>query len=556
MRHPIWRVVALFAALTILMTAPFSLHAGSQVVSTGTDTDLMVWTLGWDVHALTSHPLHLFDANIFYPNHNTLAYSENLLGSVIFAAPVIWLTHNPVLAMNVVVLMATLLCGVGGYVLGRKLGLSEAASVLCGLVFAFTPPRLSRLDQVHLATIEWMPFCLAYLHAYVAGGRPRDLRLAIAFFAIQALTSGHGAAFLVLAVVLTMVMAWVGGAPLAIGRRLRDVGIVGAMLFLPVLAIYQPYRAAQRDVGLSRSLDGWTGVSWSSLATSPSHIQTWLIGLLPPDSVLRQPPQVWLFPGVLVLTLAILAFARRRVGDARAARGVLDARWTYLAILVVTLWLAAGPPFGLWRWVYSWPGLSFVRVPSRFMLLGMLAFAVLAACGFDRLSSGWSPRRRTAWAAVVAGLMLAEFTFAPLRGVAYAVDPPEADRWLATRPAPFAVVDLPVPDSASFVMRDRVAAQYMLHSMAHWQPIVEGYSGIYPPTYGDLYWPLTRFPDDASLRLLARLGVAYAVVHLDRIPVGERAAFDARARQYASVLTLEKDVGDGRVYSIHWPQGK
>jgi hypothetical protein len=558
MRRPIWRVAALFAVLTVVMTAPWSLHPANRVVSTGTDTDLMVWTLGWDVHALVVHPLAIFDANIFYPARNTLAYSENLIGSTMVAAPVIWLTGNPVLAMNLVVLVATMLCGVGAYVLGRKVGLSEPAAILCGLVFAFVPPRLARLDQVHLATIEWVPFALAYLHTYVATNHARHLRMAIAFFSLQALTSGHGAAFLTLAVAITGLTAWARGAPIALVRRGRDVGVAGVALLVPVIWIYLPYRAAQRDAGLRRSLDGWTGVSWSSLVASPSHVQNWLLTLLPTASALRRPPEAWLFPGVLVIVLAVAAFVRRRpaaTSGARAAPTVrlLDVRWTYLAVLGVTLWLAAGPPFGAWRWIYWWPGLSFVRVPSRFMLLGMLALAVLAGYGFDRIAVAW-PNRRRAIATGVAGLLLAEFAFAPLQGVAYRADPPSLDRWLDTRPKPFAVVDLPVPDSSNFARRDQVAAEYMLHSMAHWQPILEGYSGIYPPGYPELYWPLTRFPDDASLRMLARIGVTYAVVHVDRIPDSERAGFEAAVRRWAHDLTLEHEESGGRIYSIHWSE--
>jgi hypothetical protein len=559
MRRPIWRVAALFAVLTLLMTAPFSLHPASRVVSTGADTDLMVWTLGWDVHALGTRPLAIFDANIFYPARNTLAYSENLIGSTMVAAPVIWLTGNPVLALNLVVLVATMLCGVGAYVLGRKVGLSEAAAILCGLVFAFVPPRLARLDQVHLATIQWVPFALAYLHAYFATNRARDLRAAMAFFSLQALTSGHGAAFLTVAVAITALVALARGAPLALVRRGRDFGLAGVALLVPVIWVYLPYRAAQRDVGLRRSLDGWTGVSWSSLVASPSHVQNWLLSLLPAESAWRQPPNAWLFPGVLVIVLALAAFVRRRPARANdAGAGTpevrpLDVRWTYLAVLGVTLWLAVGPPFGVWRWIYWWPGLSFVRVPSRFMLLGMLALAVLAGYGVDRIASAW-PNRRRAAATVIGGLLLAEFAFAPLQGMAYRVDPPAIDRWLDTRPKPFAVVDLPVPDSSNFARRDEVAAEYMLHSMAHWQPILEGYSGVYPPDYPELYWPLTRFPDEASLRMLARIGVTYAVVHVDRIPDSERTGFDAAVRRWAPDLTLEHEEPGGRIYAIHWSE--
>jgi hypothetical protein len=555
MPRPIWGVAALFAVLTVVMTAPFSLHVASRVVSTGTDTDLMVWTLGWDVHAIATHPWAIFDANIFFPHHNTLAYSENLIGSVLIAAPVTWLTGNPVLAMNLVVLVATMLCGVGAYVLGQRVGLSTAAAIVCGVVFAFVPPRLARLDQVHIATIQWIPFSLAYLHSYLGRGRARDLRWAIGFFALQALTSGHGAAFLTLGVLLTLAVSFAGGVPVAPGRRLRDVGIVGALLVVPVVWVYLPYRLAQQEVGLRRPLNDWSSLTWSSFVTSPSHVQTWLISLLPVTSVLREAPNAWFFPGLLTIALAALAFWPTRTVVPRSADQP-DPRWTYLVVLVATVALAAGPPFGIWRWVYWLPGLSFVRVPSRFLMLGMLAFAVLAGVGLDRLLARLPPRRRSVAAVGVAVCLLAEFLFAPLDGVAYRVTPPPIDQWLATQSAPFAVADVPLPDSANFVVRDRAASAFMLQSMAHWQPIVEGYSGTQPPDYGDLYWPLTRFPDEGSLRLLSALGVKYVVVHFDLLPEADRPGMEASLARWGSYLTLEHDAGSGRAYSVHWPSGK
>ena len=80
-------VVLGFALLTVVMAAPWSLHPSSRVVVDNPDTHLFLWTLGWNTHALTTRPLHVFDANIYAPMPNTLAYSENALGSVPFAAP-------------------------------------------------------------------------------------------------------------------------------------------------------------------------------------------------------------------------------------------------------------------------------------------------------------------------------------------------------------------------------------------------------------------------------------------------------------------------------------
>src|ERR1041385_746609 len=78
-----------YAALTVLLAYPLSIHPGSVITSPGTDTDLFMWTLAWDVHSFTHRPWSIFEANIFYPFPHTLAYSENLIGSAFLAAPML-----------------------------------------------------------------------------------------------------------------------------------------------------------------------------------------------------------------------------------------------------------------------------------------------------------------------------------------------------------------------------------------------------------------------------------------------------------------------------------
>ena len=108
-----WHAAILYAALTVALAYPLARHAAGHVLSISADTDLFLWTLSWDAHALVHQPLSIFDANIFAPLHDTLAYSEHLIGSGMFAAPILWLTHNPVLAMNAVALLSCVLCGTG-----------------------------------------------------------------------------------------------------------------------------------------------------------------------------------------------------------------------------------------------------------------------------------------------------------------------------------------------------------------------------------------------------------------------------------------------------------
>src|SRR6187399_2400178 len=82
-----WAVVLLFAALTALITWPQVLHPLS--VPAHFDTYFSLWRLGWIAHQLPRDPLHLFDANIFYPERYTLAYSEAMIVQGVLALPVI-----------------------------------------------------------------------------------------------------------------------------------------------------------------------------------------------------------------------------------------------------------------------------------------------------------------------------------------------------------------------------------------------------------------------------------------------------------------------------------
>src|SRR5581483_5817930 len=105
----------LYFALTLAFAYPLSLHPATRVLPVGADVNLYLWTLQWDVHALTHRPLSIFDANIYYPFRHTLAYSENLIGSAMLAAPILWIGGSPILALNIVALLSCVLCGAGTY---------------------------------------------------------------------------------------------------------------------------------------------------------------------------------------------------------------------------------------------------------------------------------------------------------------------------------------------------------------------------------------------------------------------------------------------------------
>ena len=73
---PTRRVLAVTVFLALMacyLTWPQCLYLTTRVANHD-DAFFSIWRLGWIAHALKVDPTHLYDANIFYPEPNTLAY--------------------------------------------------------------------------------------------------------------------------------------------------------------------------------------------------------------------------------------------------------------------------------------------------------------------------------------------------------------------------------------------------------------------------------------------------------------------------------------------------
>ena len=539
-RDGMWRVALFYCALTVVLTWPLAPRAHEATLPVSPDTQLFIWTLAWDTHAVIHQPFAIFDSNIYYPERRTLAYSENLLGSTIFAAPVLWASGNPLLAMNVVALLSVVLGGMGAYLLAVRLGMRRDAAVLAGAVFAFAPARLFRISQLHLTTIQWVPFTLAFLHTYLDSRKPGDLRLAIAFFTLQVLTSGHGAVFVIVAAAALIVYRLVLREPIEAVRRVKDIGLTGILLLVPAALIAIPYHRVQVEMGLKRPLANWETVPVSFLA-SPTDLHMWLASLFT-ETKLGDVASAFLFPGIVPLVLAAVGLMTGIKRPLRTNAALFYGLLTLLAYL-----LSAGPPLGLWPLVYWLPGFNFLRVPSRFILLAVLGLGILSGIAFERLTATASTKARRFAIAVVGLLFAIECVSIPVPLDSYRVNIPDADRWLAAQPTPFVVAEMPVFPS------ERYQTAYMLHSMAHWQKTVHGYSGMRPLLHEVLFREMRRFPDEASISHLLQLGVNYIVVHPDMYPPDDWKVVEPRLAQTDRRLTLKYSGPGGRVYALSSP---
>jgi hypothetical protein len=104
--HWHWGLAALFyTVLAVLNSWPLVLAPAATIGAHG-DAYFSVWRLAWVAHTMRSGSVEVFDANIFFPESNTLAYSDAMLLPAALVAPLHWAGIHPVLIYNVVLLGA------------------------------------------------------------------------------------------------------------------------------------------------------------------------------------------------------------------------------------------------------------------------------------------------------------------------------------------------------------------------------------------------------------------------------------------------------------------
>ncbi|PYS22473.1 MAG: hypothetical protein DMF72_13135, partial [Acidobacteria bacterium] len=128
-------IVLGFCLLTGLMTWPWILHLRDAVADKG-DPYMIAWTLWWDFHQTFHNPLHLFDANIFYPYRYTLAFSENDYGIAVLFFPLFAMGLRPLTVSAIATFLGFAFSGYGAFRLTRTLTRANAAAWLAGIIFA------------------------------------------------------------------------------------------------------------------------------------------------------------------------------------------------------------------------------------------------------------------------------------------------------------------------------------------------------------------------------------------------------------------------------------
>lgn len=521
--------LALFLALAVAHTWPLASGLSTWSRMDNADTALNAWILSWVAHQLPVAPLHLFDANIFYPEPRTLAFSEHMVVQGVMSAPFFAAGLSAVTVYNVMLILGFALSGWAMCVVVERWTGSVGAGLVAGMAYAFNAHTLVRFGHMQALHVQFLPLALAALQD-LAERQPRwtaAARLALATTA-QCLTSNYllvmtGIAMLAAAVVQPR--AWLGRD----GRRrlalTAGAAVASALVLVPFLL---PYYFAKQSQGLVRpfeEVEFYSGRLRDWAATGGRlHYALWSHQWFQDSATL--------FPGLTVLLLAGLALSRGETWRTPWARAMA-------AIALAGAALSFGAHLPGYHWLYDHVTiLQGIRAVSRFGWLTLLGLAALAGLGLAILERRW-PARAAAIAVIAAVAVNVEAARTPLGLTRFDGIPPIYRHVATLHGAVLAEVPFPTPGVV------QANGPYVLAATTHFQLMLNGYSGFTPASYAVHASVAGRLPSGAAIDELGYLDVTHLVVHGRQVGAEFIAALEATER-----LRLVAREGDDRLYAL------
>jgi MFS family permease len=514
------------------------------------DAQSQAWEIAWVRHAIVHAPAHIFDANIFAPARNALAFTEPLIGYGIAGLPLGYAGFSEPGVFNVLCLLGT----------------AFSVWAISRLAVSHGAPRLPALLGAFAAALGAQTACaFGYVSFVVAGGialvlvawkRLREsgrwrvafaLGAAIAalgWFSLHLLAFGLAALFAIVAL---------DAATKAETRRLALLARLAAALVLAALLLAPLARhmlEARRDYGFHR--DETESRFYS--ATPRDWLTTTSVN--PGQAFLkwRSDSERSLYPGTAALVLSAAGILGLLL--TRKNAGLIAAGAVLAGLGIVGSFGPAGPAVPVLTIAFPFV-FSGIRAFTRFGCVAQIGFGLLAGAGCAALLERTRSRgARAALAAALAVGIAADVRQTVRFGFRPELPHPPAEEFLARSDTGGPILHLPLTHSPGDV-------RWTFSSLAHFKPIVNGYASYLPRRNQELAATLAseKIPE-TTLSLLADWPVGALVVHehalpLDRLrPTMELAAAGLQEGALDGPRRFDHRGGDDWVFFLRRASGR
>src|SRR4030042_2704678 len=164
-----FKVIIFYAVLTIVLTWPVAWHFFSSVPSFGADTMQVIGTAGERANVLTERGIL----------SGTLELAKRSELNIVTLYAYFQLIFGRIIGYNLLFFLSFILSGFGAYLLAYYFTKRKPASLIAGIIFAFSPFHIHNALSTNAGTMhqEWLPFFALYLFRFFDDLRIKNFAL-------------------------------------------------------------------------------------------------------------------------------------------------------------------------------------------------------------------------------------------------------------------------------------------------------------------------------------------------------------------------------------------
>jgi hypothetical protein len=519
-------VLLLFVGISIFITYPLIFHLGD--FSTGTGDELLIaWIHSWVMHALLINPLSLFNANIYYPYHNSLAFSDIFITGSLLTAPFVYVIGQPIAANNITIISSLALLGFTIYLLAYYLSKNNFASILSGFLIIFSPASLSNTVQIQMLEIYWVPLAILFFLLFFDTNKSRYLFLTFLCFLLQFYNSFLPAYFILFSLIIIFLFKWLENKKKCKTYFTRKNIVSLLLTFILLLPVTVPYIQVSHEFHYARDLRDsihfalqpedllYPGVN--------TKLRNFLLANIPTNHYSQNNEFKTGYLGfifsLLIIGTIIYLFRNRKT--------ITFYEKNFITIALTGLILSFGPFLHLNRqtihypfpiplpylvFYYIMPGFQGFRNSQRWEMLFIIGAAILISLAISRVLKNFSIKNQLFIFILLAFSIVIEFSPMSFISIPQKKDFPKIYSWMPITPKYATFIMLPIynwnmpPNVEQELFRE-------YYSTIEFRPMVNGYSGFSPPPWQDFIYFINKdFPKQNSINALSKMRVNYIII--------------------------------------------
>lgn len=515
-----------FVAATIYITFPLIFHMTNMLFEK-VDDAYISWIINWDIHSFTTNALNIFNGNIYYPYHNTLAYSDNYLTSTLIAFFPVKIVGEPAFAYNFCLIFSFITLGFCVYLLALYISKSHLSSIAAGTIAAFSPYALTKVMHLQLLGICWVPLSILFFLVFLDKKLFRYFMIAVFFFILQMYNSFLPGYFILISCLIILICYFLTKKITFKQLNMSKIILTGIFTFLIIIPIVIPYFQVSKQFNYVRDIrDAIRFANRPEYTLYPgftTRLHDFLLAVFYKND--KHPITYDGFMGLVFFILSAAAIIYRIINKKK--------KWflfdSFLVIGIFSYILSLGPalqwgdhvikhpfiiplPYALFY--YLAPGFNGFRDSSRWEMLFLMSFSISISVFLAVFLKNKNRLLKLFFVALICFGVLWEFNLP----YAYHKVPtkenfPKIYYFIKNLPQQSVIAEFPIYNWSTYpLLNSENFREY--YGTLSFRKTINGASGFSPPPWQiKINYLVNNFPKNNSLQLLKNMGVNYIIIH-------------------------------------------